>query len=364
MTGQEFLGSLLTKHFITIVLIIVYGLKLVGNKKTRDAELRYSWITLISCSLLVLEDMAESVAAADPDLLFFRILFSVTGYALRPVAAVGLLLVICPQERRSWKIWILCVINLAVHLTAFFSPIAFSFDQDYGFVRGPLGYSVFIIALVYMVLTLVLIWQRYYEGRKTEKWILIICAASCMASALVDMAYGGCRVNEAIMISSIFFYMFLRSHDNRLDPLTALDNRFAFYDDIQYRKKSVSAIASLDLNGLKAINDMEGHAAGDTAIAEIGRCLRRLNSNNTMAYRTGGDEFVVLFMQQGEETVGEKLKELKACVTGCGYSISVGYAMLKDGGSIEEGLRESDKRMYEEKAEYYRQKGMDRRKHR
>ena len=294
LTGEDFIRIVLTKHFITIVLIVVYGIKLIAGKKARDVELGYFWITLICCFLLVLEDVAESITAMDPELRWLRIFFSVMGYALRPVAAVGMLLVICPPKRRTWKIWILCFTNAAVYMTAFWSPIAFSYGGNYEFVRGPLGYCVFLVSFFYIVRVLVWTWERFYNGLDTERWILIICALSCIAAAGIDVVYGGCRLNEAMMISSIFFYMFLRSHDNRRDLLTSLDNRYSFYEDIRHRK-------------------------GITAV-------------------------------------------LKRSVIRSGYTISAGYAMTKDSESVEDALRESDQNMYKEKAVYYQQNGVDRRK--
>ena len=46
--------------------------------------------------------------------------------------------------------------------------------------------------------------------------ILIICLFGCMAASVVDAFFGGVHLTEAIMISSIFLYMYLRSHDNIL----------------------------------------------------------------------------------------------------------------------------------------------------
>ena len=362
MSARFALDILLKDHFLTIVLIVVHGIKLANQKKTRDAELRYFWMTMICCSLLVLEDVAESVAAKDPGLLLLRIAVSVVGYVLRPVAAIGLLLVVCPPERRTWRIWIPAIFNLAVFLTAFFSPIAFSYGQDYGFVRGPLGYSVFIVALMYMIQVLVAVWRRFYERNGAERWILVICAAACIFASLIDAVYGGCRVNEAIMISSVFFYTFLRSHDNRLDPLTALGNRFAFYEDIAHQQKSITAVASLDMNGLKRINDTRGHAEGDRALAEIGRCLGRLNSRKTIAYRIGGDEFVIIFLHQREAAIAQTVEQARQAVAKAGYSVSAGYAMRADGDSVEVALQQSDRNMYGDKEKYYRQSGIDRRR--
>ena len=350
-------------HFTTLFLAVLCGIKLRAQKKAKDVEMRFFWTTLLCCFLLVIEDILETICAADPDLRFWRILVSIIGYVLRPTAAVGLLLVVCPPEKRSWKIWILNIVNLVVNLTAFFSPIAFSYDQEYKFVRGPLGSVVFIVGLLYMVQILVIIWRRFYERTRAERWILIISLIGCMAASFVDAFFGGCHLTEAILISSIFLLFFLRSHDNYLDPLTSLRNRFAFYDDSENLSREITAVASLDMNGLKSLNDSNGHAAGDRALAEIGRCLSESSDRNTIPYRVGGDEFVVLFIHQNEKTVKKTTERIKASVSGAGYSVSAGYAMITKGQSLDDALLESDHNMYKEKAEYYQHNGRDRRAH-
>ena len=360
---MSILQRMVISHFTTVLLVILCGIKLYSQKKARDVELRYFWLTLVCCILLTLQDMLETITSLDPALRFWRTLLSVIGYILRPVAAVGLLLVVCPPERRNWKLWIPAVINLAVFLTAFFSPVAFSFGSDYGFVRGPLGYSVFVVGLLYMVQILFATWRHFYNRKKSERWLLIICAASCIVASVIDAFNGGCRLNEAIMISSVFFYIFLRSHDNRLDPLTGLENRFSFYDDMKNQQKAVTAVASLDMNGLKHINDTRGHAEGDRALAGIGRCLARVNSRDTIAYRIGGDEFAMLFMRQDEAAVKQSIARVKQDVARAGYSLSAGYAMRENDEQVEEALIRSDRNMYSDKADYYRQSGMDRRTH-
>ena len=356
------LSSLVSVHFITVFLVILVALKLHAQQKVRDAELRFYWMTLICCFLLVLEDVLESYCANYPDLRFWRTLFSVAGYVLRPTAAIGMLLVVFPPERRTWKIWILWYINLVVNLSAFFSPLAFTFDENYDFVRGPLGYIVFVVGLLYMLQTLIMIRKRFYEGNKTERWILIICVIGCMLSSVVDALFGRVHLNEAMMISSIFLFMFLRSHDNYLDPLTSLRNRFAFYDDIEYLERDVTAVASLDMNGLKKLNDTRGHAEGDRALAAIGAQLNEISDRNTFTYRVGGDEFIILFLRRDEEAVQQTLQRVRKEIENLGISVSAGFAMRKADRKLEDTLHESDRNMYTDKAEFYRNSGMDRRR--
>ena len=176
--------------------------------------------------------------------------------------------------------------------------------------------------------------------------------------------YGGDRVNDAIMISSILFYMVLHAHDNRQDPLTGLLNRKAFYDDCTKYDRSIKAAASLDMNGLKKMNDTLGHYAGDEALARIAGCIKPYTGREVLAYRVGGDEFVLLFFHAREEDISRMAEQIKESVSGSGYSISAGYALRKQNESVQDTVRESDRWMYADKADYYRINGHDRRKDR
>ena len=57
---------LLSRHFISLFLILLFAIRLSSQKSTRDKELRYFWMTVISCFLLVVEDQLEMMASEDP----------------------------------------------------------------------------------------------------------------------------------------------------------------------------------------------------------------------------------------------------------------------------------------------------------
>ena len=358
------LAYLISTHYITVFLILLLSIKLHAQQKVRDMDLRFYWLTLISCLLLVVEDVLERHAAMYPQLRTWRIFLSMTGYTLRPTAAIGLLLVVAPPKFRTWKLWIPWGINLAVNLTAFFSPLAFTFDANYEFVRGPLGYVVFIVSFLYMVMILFLVLRRFYEGKDAERWILILCVLGSFGGSIVDAFYGRVHLTEAVLISSTYLLIYLRSHDNYLDPLTFLRNRFAYYSDAEFLERDVTAVASLDMNGLKRMNDREGHAAGDKALETIGECLAGISGRNVLSYRMGGDEFVVVFLRQREEEVAERMRRLKDSLAAAGCSVSIGCAMKTAGETLEDTLHESDQMMYQDKAAYYQQNGRDRRSRR
>ena len=359
------LEDFLARHLISLFLILLFSIRLVSQRSTRgDNQLRYFWLTVISCLLLIMEDWLESLAAEDPALLNLRILLSVIGYVLRATATVGLVLVVCrPEHRNKWIWWIPCAVDLLVCSTAFFTDIAFGYDANYKFYRGPLGYVAFIVPIFYLGAILFMTFRRYVDSRRrSDRLILVSCALLCLLSAYMDATHGGVRLHEAILISSIFFYLFLRSYDVRRDALTSILNRQSMYDDCASLDKSICAAASLDMNGLKIMNEKEGHRAGDAALKKIGECLHESMNPDIRAYRIGGDEFVVLFFRRDEDWIRKVLEKIQADVANAGYSISYGYVMREENEDAEAMIFRSDMKMFEQKAQYYREKSHDRRR--
>lgn len=80
----------------------------------------------------------------------------------------------------------------------------------------------------------------------------------------------------------------------RTDPLTGLLNRRALeslFPELLAQAKATGEPLSLiywDLNGLKALNDQEGHAAGDRALKSLAQALLRLSRQRDLAFRIGG----------------------------------------------------------------------------
>jgi diguanylate cyclase (GGDEF)-like protein len=86
----------------------------------------------------------------------------------------------------------------------------------------------------------------------------------------------------------------------RTDTLTRLGNRRAFEDDlgttIAARAETAQpfTLLAVDLDGLKKINDRNGHPAGDVQIRKVADSLREVVGGEGSVYRTGGDEFIVI----------------------------------------------------------------------
>ena len=89
-----------------------------------------------------------------------------------------------------------------------------------------------------------------------------------------------------------------RLHDEaRTDPLTGLWNRRAFDEQLQDAVEiPTGVLVLLDVDGLKQINDAQGHVAGDQSLQSVAGVLRRSVRSGDVACRWGGDEFALLLL--------------------------------------------------------------------
>jgi len=157
-----------------------------------------------------------------------------------------------------------------------------------------------------------------------------------------------------------------------VDELTGLFNRRAYEEDIlEYSKSPIGddfVYASIDVNGLKVVNDEIGHAAGDELIKGAADCMSKAFGSYGKVYRTGGDEFVSIFFatQKQLEAIKEDLELTIEKWSGelvSTLALSVGYVTKREcqEETILDMAKLADKRMYEAKSAYYSKKGIDRR---
>ena len=146
------------------------------------------------------------------------------------------------------------------------------------------------------------------------------------------------------------------------DQLTKLGNRFAMEQYVTDASgTSGFGVVYCDITGLKRVNDTLGHQAGDQLILRAGELLREEFSDYGL-FRIGGDELLALCAGIGEEELKQRIERMKAGMKKNDVVMAVGSVWQE---SWERGfdllLMEAERRMYQEKAAYYNNAGIDRR---
>ncbi len=100
----------------------------------------------------------------------------------------------------------------------------------------------------------------------------------------------------------------------QIDPLTEAHNRF-FLDEIRpglMREPTGGSIVLIDVDGLKTINDREGHEEGDKAIWTVAAAIKKLIRGDDYLIRWGGDEFLVILPGMDEDVAKKRFYMLPA----------------------------------------------------
>ena len=352
---------LINRHFITIFLLIGFAMRLRQNDTSRTVQLSHFWLTISCVVILVIADCVKIWAGGDISRLSWMVTADILEYSVTPIAIMSLALVTYPVGFRPRYIWIPSVINAALMCLAFVTPYVFAYDAAYRFTGGPLVLSAVVTSVFYFVMVFRMLVQRFRHSRVDNSHMLYICTLMCIIAVCIDRFTGGVHVNEAILICSVFLYMFFRSYDTNCDPLTGLLNRIIFYSDCQRYGNSITCIATLDMNGLKQFNDSRGHAAGDAALITMADSISKVTNDHVIGYRIGGDEFVLLFIRQSEESVRATLARLKEILGTTDVTASVGFGYRRNQETVEELLKQSDQYMYKDKSFFYKNTNNDRR---
>jgi len=141
------------------------------------------------------------------------------------------------------------------------------------------------------------------------------------------------------------------------DTLTGIFNRNKYNQVIEnYQKQNPKnmGVAFFDLNGLKQVNDEQGHKAGDTFIQNAAKNISSVFCDK--AFRIGGDEFVILYPNIEEDSFAEKMKAVKKLLKENNVCISTGSAWEEGEYILSDLMKDADKKMYNDKKSYYENK--------
>lgn len=190
---------------------------------------------------------------------------------------------------------------------------------------------------------------------------------------------GDCEIRHHEVVGEMLTYELEKHYRDKAmkDELTGIGNRHSYEmeldeieaETIDNRLPSDVYIFSLDVNGLKHVNDTFGHQAGDDYIKGAAEALKLSMGNVGSIFRVGGDEFTAIVRGKSlptEELVGILRKNLSRWSDSYGneltMSVGIGASEEHPEATLEELIGFADEAMYKDKKRYYEMTGKDRRR--
>ena len=357
--AKEYIFQNWTMLLLLAAFTIALHITVFMDKKTiQRMYVLIAAVFLLSISVFVEFNFADTIEHGSLHLVLMAVRYSATPFI---VAQIAYTLV----KKQHWHIFLPALILAAVNFASIPTGIVFGIGDDGELIRGTLGYLPFVVSGCYCVFLIGLLFKR--SNKRLAEVVPIAFLALSLASGLAfPFIYG--KDYAAIFCSTIavalfVYYVFSILELTKKDALTGLLNRQAFESDIEKNPEEITAVFSIDMNGLKVINDEQGHAAGDEAIVTLAMCLMRSLKSRESGYRIGGDEFAVVCRRISRDEMMALKGRIEERVEETEYSCSIGYS-YDDGAekTIPAMLRESDEMMYADKALYYETSGKDRRR--
>lgn len=354
----------LLQNWPLILILVAFIISLVTTVFLDKKTVTRMYILIASVFLLSIVVFVEFYIVNNPDLKDLRIALMAIRYSATPLIIA--LIIFALIKRLRWFIFIPAMVLVVLNVISIFTGIIFSIDANNELQRGPfiLGYLPFIMVGLYSILLVYLLIKR--SNKRLMEIVYIVFLAFALGTGLIfpfvfqkEYASIFC-VTIAIALFSYFEFSVLQLTNK--DSLTGLLNRHAYYADVSNDPKSITSIISIDMNGLKTINDTIGHAAGDEALVALSLCFSRPLKSKQSGYRIGGDEFVIVCRKTPKEDVLDIVEQIRKNVSETKYSCAIGYSFNLDGNkTVTDLLKESDEMMYQEKEKHYASSGLRKR---
>jgi len=268
-------------------------------------------------------------------------------------------------KKRSLYYSIPLLINAVLVLYSLKYGLLYYFNAQNVYVRGS-GFAINYI-LTYGVV--IYTWVLSYRNRRLidsrSLWALQFFIVPILVGAIIQLfIYGLVLTWPSMSVSLLIVFISIEMRQIYRDYLTGAHSRRQLDDYIIYRtnlshKSGPFAIAMIDMDDFKEINDTWGHHAGDEALVTFVKLIKDSVRRNDFVARYAGDEFVIVFDVEDKKSLDEVIERINRNVQKFNdtqihsYQIkfSIGAELVKQNESCDsdEIFKRIDRKMYEEK---------------
>lgn len=374
---------------LSCLTVFVLGILVFENARLDKTTKRLFYLTYASIILAtVAEWLGIALNGAPEWTIGIHRAVKCADYIVTPVAGVCFALQISDKKERRNHIWVMAILaaNAVFELASVFTEWTFYIDSENYYCHGPL-YFIYVIIYCIAIADVLFSFLKYSKNfrKKNKASLYAIIILVCMGIGFQEFGDSSIRTScLSLAFGSVLLFIhyneFLQQrkdddlyHQKLLietDALTGALSRYAYIETLrEYHRKGALpedlVVFSIDINGLKAVNDNLGHISGDRLIKGAAECISEVLGRYGKCFRIGGDEFVAITSIDRDkipqvigsfDTVCERINE----ASGIGLSLALGYAAAKDrpDETVDSLINTADKMMYMNKEEHYRNAGL------
>lgn len=283
-------------------------------------------------------------------------------FSLSPWSSYLFALTQSEKIRSNWKKNVApIVVGSLLALSSTWNGWVFTITPDNHYIRGPLFFVNLILNLYGFVLFVGANYINRYRYEKEERrflnWNYVILFGGIVLQLIWEEVL---LLWPSVAVAIFSYYLFLNEKAYKYDPLTQTYNRQAFQNKLDEiaKERTECFIIVMDLNGLKQINDKEGHLKGDTYIRLSAEIVNGIMGRSGRLYRIGGDEFCILCEQISDRKMAEKMNRIERTKAKLSEALGVdekevgiayGYEKCTVNDNVREVFQRADNAMYAKK---------------
>lgn len=365
-----FLESYILNIYTLILLLILLLTMIVKKEAYRYSSRILKRVIILTSVLLIIEILSWSFDGIDAPYArilnySFNLIFFLGGAVVVGVffSYVDYLIFKSKErlKRRFYYMHLLSIFTIMAIINIF-TPLIFSVSSDNVYQREFWINAAFVAVFIKLIYMLILVWLNRKHIESGTYYSIFIFSIIPLIGGILQMIFFGLLIMWAFLgLSVVIAYIFIETFNNSKDFLTKLYTREIaeeYINQLLYSGKDALVIL-FDIDNLKFFNDRYGHETGDLILTTFAQALDHSFPNNALVSRHGGDEFLVvlidndqIYLNQYFTLLRKKLDRFK--LDGCSLNYSYGHISSKEvkDPDIKSLFNASDKAMYKQKAEH------------